>query len=154
MFAAIGRERNGKSINEKNNTRIGESYTGVMKVVQEIESKSVECPRHEDCLFGKGRLAMNHPGNIAMRRLVEGRLERFNVKGSKSKSCVVREVLAGIKQWNGRFLKEDSDHAGGFVIADDETAFRKIASAFRDLKKKRLREDYIRGGSAEEINTS
>ena len=29
-----------------------------------VRSKYVECAYHEDCLFGKGRPAMKHPGNI------------------------------------------------------------------------------------------
>mmetsp|Transcript_5086 Transcript_5086/g.14753 ORF Transcript_5086/g.14753 Transcript_5086/m.14753 type:complete len:596 (+) Transcript_5086:130-1917(+) len=141
MFAAVGRDSSGKRINEEIRMDIGESYTGVMEAVKKIESKFVECPRQEDCLFGKGRPAMNHPGNVAMRRLVEDGLDRFNVKSSKNKSNAVWKVVAEIKEWNGRFLKEDYDHAGLFVVADDQTVFKKIASAFRDLKKKRLRRD-------------
>lgn len=145
MFAAIGRDSSGRMINDndyiKDNKGIGESYADVMAVVRKTRSKFVECPRHEDCLFGKGRPAMNHPGNIAMRRLVENELEQFIAKDSKQKSDAVWEVVNEIKQWNGRFLKEDNDLAGIFAIADDGTAFKKIANAFRDLKKKRLRQE-------------
>ncbi|VEU42324.1 unnamed protein product [Pseudo-nitzschia multistriata] len=142
MFAAIGRDSNGEIIDggHQENKDIGESYAGVMAAVRENLSKFVECPRHEDCLFGKGRPAMNHPGNIAMRRLVKNKLSQFISNNAKEKSEIVQECIDEIKEWNGRFLKEDSDHAGVFVIADNETVFKKIASAFRDLKKKQLRE--------------
>jgi len=145
MFAAVGRDGSGRMINDnkytKCNKNIGESYANVMAVVRENRSNFVECPRQEDCLFGKGRLTMNHPGNIAMRRLVENELEQFISKDSKQKSEAIWEVVNEIKQWNGRFLKEHNNLTGIFVIVDDGTVSKKIASAFRDLKKKRLRQE-------------
>ena len=140
MFAAIGRDSSGRLVNP-NIKETGGSFKGVMKVAREIRSKFVECPRHEDCLFGKGRPAMYHPGNIAMRRLLDAKIKRFEAMVPLQKSIVVWEVVNEIKRGTGRFLKEDTDHAGLFVIADDETAFKKIAIAFRDLKKRRLRGD-------------
>lgn len=139
MFAAIGRDRRGRTV-EPNKNDIGVSFKGVMTAVREFRSKFVECPRHEDCLFGKGRPAMYHPGNIAMRRLLEAKIERFEAMAPLQKSIVVWEVVNAISQGKGRFLKEDSDHAGVLVITDDDTAFKKIAIAFRDLKKRRIRE--------------
>lgn len=139
IFAAIGRHNHGRRMNE-NTDDIGGSFKGVMTAVREIRSKFVECPRHEDCLFGKGRPTMYHPGNIAMRKLLEERIDRFEALMPLQKSIVVWEVVNKIKRGTGRFLKEDTDHAGVFVITDDEIAFKKIAIAFRDLKKRRLRE--------------
>lgn len=139
MFAAIGRDSRGKVVASGRHGVVG-SYEGVMEAAREIRSKFVECPRHEDCLFGKGRPAMYHPGNIAMRRLLDERIRRFEAMPSLQKSVVVWEVVNCIKQGAGRFLKEDNGHAGVYVITDDETAFRKIAIAFRDLKKRRLKE--------------
>ena len=140
MFAAIGRDSRGRLINSETKG-MGDSFKGVMAAVHEIRSKFVECPRHEDCLFGKGRPAMYHPGNVAMRRLLEEKINRFESLLPLHKSSVVWEVVNEIKEGTGRFLKEDVDHAGVFVITDDETAFKKIAIAFRDLKKRRLRDE-------------
>lgn len=138
MFADIGRDSHGRIL-EDNIDGVEGSFKGVMAAVREIRSKFVECPRHEDCLFGKGRPAMYHPGNIAMRKLLEAKIDRFESMVPLQKSVVVWEVVNEIKRGTGRFLKEDTDHAGLFVITDDETAFKKIAIAFRDLKKRRLR---------------
>ncbi len=138
MFAAIGRDSRGRVV-APGRHGVVDSFMGVMKAVREIRSKFVECPHHEDCLFGKGRPAMNHPGNVAMRRLLDAKINRFESLGSQQKSSVVWEVVECIKRGNGRFLKEDNDHAGVYVITDDETAFKKIAIAFRDLKKRRLK---------------
>jgi hypothetical protein len=140
MLDAIGRDSHGRLVQDTISD-IGRSFNGIMAAVREIRSNVVECPRHEDCLFGKGRPAMYHPGNIAMRRLLEGKIDRFEAMVSLQKSIVVWEVVNRIKLGTGRFLKEDTDHAGVFVIADDDTAFKKIAIAFRDLKKRRLREE-------------
>lgn len=141
MFAAIRRDSSGSIRNSNSNSNNGDSFTGVMAAVRDIRSKFLECPRHEDCLFGKGRPAMYHPGNIAMRRLLDEKIDRFEDAAPTGKSVVVWEVVHEIKRGTGRFLKEDTDHAGLFVITDDETAFKKIAIAFRDLKKRRLREE-------------
>lgn len=138
MFAAIGRDSRGRVV-ASGRHGVVDSFKGVMKAVREIRSKFVECPHHEDCLFGKGRPAMNHPGNVAMRRLLDAKINRFEASSSMEKSFVVWEVVNCIKQGNGRFLKEDNAHAGVYVITDDETAFKKIAIAFRDLKKRRLK---------------
>ncbi len=138
MFAAIGRDRCGRVV-EPNNNDIGVSFKGVMVAVRDFRSKFVECPRHEDCLFGKGRPAMYHPGNIAMRRLLEAKIQRFEAMAPLQKSIVVWEVVNEISRGKGRFLKEDTYYAGALVITDDDTAFKKIAIAFRDLKKRRIR---------------
>lgn len=140
VFTAIGRDANGMIIDpDMRDKSIGESFAGVMAAVRHTRSKFIECPRHEDCLFGKGRPAMYHPGNVAMRRLIEEKIDRFQAMDIRKKSDVVWEVVTEIKNFTGRFLREENDHAGAFVIADDETAFKKIASGFRDLKKKRRR---------------
>mmetsp|Transcript_10299 Transcript_10299/g.24984 ORF Transcript_10299/g.24984 Transcript_10299/m.24984 type:complete len:373 (+) Transcript_10299:391-1509(+) len=144
IFSMIGRDSRGRLINSENRG-IGDSFNGVMAAVCKIRSKFVECPHHEDCLFGKGRPAMYHPGNVAMRRLLEEKIDRFESLMPLQKSSVVWEVVNEIKMGTGRFLKEDNDHAGVFVITDDETAFKKIAIAFRDLKKRRLRDEEQRG---------
>ena len=138
IFATIGRNSSGHPF-EPNTDGTGASFAGVMSSVREIRSKFMECPRHEDCLFGKGRPAMYHPGNIAMRRLLEAKIKRFEAMAPLQKSIVVWEVVNQIKRGKGRFLKEDTDHAGVFVITDDDTALKKIAIAFRDLKKRRMR---------------
>lgn len=136
IFAAIGRNSKGQLL-ESNSDGVGSSFKGIMSLVREMRSKFVECPRHEDCLFGKGRSVMSHPGNIAMRRLLEVKINRFEALASIQKSFVAWEVVHQIKQGKGRFLKEDTKHAGVFVITTDDTAFKKIAIAFRDLKKRR-----------------
>lgn len=110
---------------------------GVLEAVHRIRSKFVEHPYHEDCLFGKGSSVMNHPGNVAMRRLMKEKYDRFE----QSSSNIQRQELAGeiieeIHTGGGRFLREDAK-TGLFVEVDDDVARKKIMIAFRDSKKKK-----------------
>ena len=105
-----------------------------MEAVNIFRSEFIECPRHEDCLFGRGRNVMKHPGNVAMRSLLEAKRERYASAAHQKKSEVAWEVVNEIKMGGGRFLKElDS---GLFTPVEDETARKKISIAFRDLKTK------------------
>mmetsp|Transcript_7586 Transcript_7586/g.12016 ORF Transcript_7586/g.12016 Transcript_7586/m.12016 type:complete len:112 (-) Transcript_7586:1589-1924(-) len=84
----------------------------------------IECPLREDILFGKGQTVTKHPGNVGMRKLVEARMDQYQVAVFKDKSRLAREVVAEVKAGGGRFLKECSH--GLFVEVDDETARKKV----------------------------
>mmetsp|Transcript_20101 Transcript_20101/g.37574 ORF Transcript_20101/g.37574 Transcript_20101/m.37574 type:complete len:222 (-) Transcript_20101:34-699(-) len=116
-----------------------ERYLEQNKVMWLLQTKYehlsiVECPHHEDLLFGKGQAIMKHPGNVAMRRLLETRLDRWEVAPFKDKSGITWEVVNVIVQGGGRFLKEDGN--GWFVQVEDEVARQKVSIAFRDLVKR------------------
>ena len=105
-----------------------------MEAVKIFRSEFVECPRHEDCLFGRGRNIMKHPGNVAMRSMLEGKRDRYACAAHQKKSEIAWEVVNEIKTGGGRFLKELD--TGLYTLVDDETARKKISIAFRDLKNK------------------
>jgi len=105
-----------------------------MEAVYIFRSLFLECPHHEDCLFGRGRNSMKHPGNVAMRRLLQQKLNRYGVAEHHTKAQIAREVLKAIKNGGGRFLKESS--VGLYTRVEDEAARKKISIAFRDLKSK------------------
>jgi hypothetical protein len=105
-----------------------------MKAVSIFRSRFVECPRHEDCLFGRGRNTMKHPGNVAMRSLLEEKRGRYACAAHQNKSEIAWEVVNEIKTGGGRFLRELD--TGFFTLVDDETARKKISIAFRDSKNK------------------
>jgi hypothetical protein len=69
-----------------------------------------------------------------MRKLVEARLDRYQVATFKDKSLLAWEVVHEVKDCGGRFLKERLN--GLFVEVDDETCRKKVSIAFRDLMKK------------------
>jgi len=103
-----------------------------MTAVSIFRSQYVEYPRHEDCLFGRGRSTMKHPGNVAMRNLLDGKRDRYASAAHQKKSEIAWEVLKEIKIGGGRFLKELD--TGLYTMVDDETARKKISIAFRDSK--------------------
>jgi hypothetical protein len=69
-----------------------------------------------------------------MRKLVEARLDRYQVAAFKDKSLLACEVVHEVKDCGGRFLKKRLN--GLFVEVDDETCHKKVSIAFRDLMKK------------------
>ena len=105
-----------------------------MKAVNIFKSQFVECPHHEDCLFGRGRNVMKHPGNVAMRSMLGEKRERYACAAHQKKAEIAWEVVNEIKMGGGRFLKELD--IGIYKLVDDETARKKISIAFRDLKNK------------------
>ena len=73
---------NDEMSNHSNNNNINHNMSVISAIEMEahhhVRSKYIECAYHEDCLFGKGRPAMRHPGNIAMRRLLEEKYVLYN----------------------------------------------------------------------------
>jgi len=119
----------------KNSVKSNGAQTVIgMRAVNLFRSQYVECPRHEDCLFGRGRNVMKHPGNIAMRFLLEKNLDRYLCAPHQNKSEIAWEVVNEINSGGGRFLKELDN--GLFTPVDEEIARKKISIAFRDLKNK------------------
>eukprot|EP00537_Pseudo-nitzschia_pungens_P013723 CAMPEP_0172386780 /NCGR_PEP_ID=MMETSP1061-20121228/4238_1 /TAXON_ID=37318 /ORGANISM="Pseudo-nitzschia pungens, Strain cf. pungens" /LENGTH=566 /DNA_ID=CAMNT_0013116249 /DNA_START=89 /DNA_END=1789 /DNA_ORIENTATION=- len=117
----------------------------LMEAVHRARSEYIECPNHEDCLFGKGPSVMKHPGNVAMRHLVEKRYEYWDFVSKRRKRQVAEEIVREIKAGGGRFLREqsiDENTSEDTSIAvlkevDSEIAIRKVMVAFFNLKKKR-----------------
>eukprot|EP00536_Pseudo-nitzschia_multiseries_P014444 jgi/Psemu1/38696/gm1.38696_g len=116
----------------------------------QVRLRFVDCPYHEDCVFGKGRWVMNHPGNVAMRCLLDKQylwLQNMHRKGGTDGTAGTKSMLSpeaarivfdAIKKGHGRFLKVGSgSHKGLLVPVDDKTARQKISIAFRDLKIRR-----------------
>ena len=106
-----------------------------MKAVDAFRAQFIEIPRHEDCLFGRGRNTMKHPGNVAMRALLDERRERYAKAAHQKKSQLAWEIVREIKTGGGQFLRELE--TGFFTRVDDETARKKISIAFLDSKKKK-----------------
>ncbi len=95
----------------------------------------IECPSHQDVLFGRGRPIVNHGGNVAMRQRVEARLARFaTTAGKDGKAAIIWEVVQETYLSHGRFLKEDSGKHGWWEEVDQEAAKAKVRACFRDLK--------------------
>lgn len=101
----------------------------------DLESVIVECPQNEDCLFGKGRAIMKHPGTLAMHNMLKNKMENWNTSSFKEKNGLTWEVVHEILKGNGRFLQQDPTH-GWFVPVEDEVARQKVSISFRDMAKR------------------
>ena len=108
-----------------------------MTAVKIFRQRFVECPCHEDCLFGRGRNTMKHPGNIAMRSLLDQRIDQYVTASHNNKSEIAWDVVKEIKAGGGRFLRELE--SGFFEHVDDKTARKKISLAFRDAKSRTVK---------------
>jgi hypothetical protein len=101
----------------------------------DIESVLVECPQNEDCLFGKGRAIMKHPGTLAMHNMLKCNMDRWNAASFKEKNGITWEVVHEILNSGGRYLQQDPCH-GWFVPVEDDVARQKVSIAFRDMAKR------------------
>ena len=55
-------------------------------------------PGPHDVICGRGKLAKNHSGNVAFRRLIQHNLERYSLAGSKTqKSGIVAQIIAWVR---------------------------------------------------------
>ena len=110
-----------------------------------IRAKYVECPYHEDILFGKGLSAMKHPGNMGFRRLLEEKYNLYNYDlypDQHIKAKIAMEIVQEIKRGSGRFLKEAETDQGkmgsGLLVAvNDKVALQKFKTALRDLRRRK-----------------
>jgi hypothetical protein len=107
-----------------------------MDAVNYVRLNFIECPYHEDCLFGRGREIMKHAGNVAMRRLIDEKREQYNNAMHSCKSNIAREVVSEIRSGGGRFLRKCDNGTGLYTLVDDETAVKKVLIAFRDWNTK------------------
>jgi hypothetical protein len=92
-------------------------------------------PQNEDVLFGKGKPVMRHPGNVAMRNILEVYWEKYDETEFSLKSKIAWSILFHIQGNGGRFLKEHPQY-GWYIEVDNDDARRKISIALRDHVKR------------------
>lgn len=103
----------------------------------------IECPKHTDVLFGRGRPIMRHPGNAVLRSIVQMKLEEYaSAKSKKETTDVTWDVVRTLKgKYGVRFLKEENiaNSGLGWVEVSNEIARQKVRIAFRDLRTKTIK---------------
>lgn len=93
-------------------------------------------PRRFDVLFGRGKIAKTHTGNLRALHLCEMNYPRYesNITGKYGKTEVAEQIVGIIHESGGRFLKPSD--AGGWEEVDDEAAREKISHFFRHMRHK------------------
>lgn len=100
----------------------------------ETSSFRVDVPGRSDVLLGRGRPCYHHPGNIRLRNLIEVWSQDYDVASLTEKQRITGEIIHSIHELTGRFLKDDGF---GWVEVDDIVAKKKVAHAFRTLRRSR-----------------
>ena len=65
---------------------------------------------------------MKYADNVAMRRLIHEKREKYNTAMHSCKSNVAWEVVSEIKSGGGQFLCKCNNRTSLYALADEETA--------------------------------
>jgi hypothetical protein len=87
-----------------------------------------------DVICGRGKPYQEHPGNKQMRQLVKELNGRYQTAVHNQKVFVAEEVLRGIKDLGGRFLKKQAEKY--WVEVSHSVAVEKISHSFRAMRRK------------------
>jgi len=92
--------------------------------------------RPEDLLLGQSPKLRDHPGNVKLRKLVADKYEEYYASGKKQKTKLAEDILESL---DGRFLKQTKHNKTLWMELTDNLEVRnKVASSFRDEKKRQL----------------
>lgn len=92
-------------------------------------------PSCDTQLFGRGKIAKTHTGNLRALHLCEMNYPRYesSITGKYGKTEVAEQIVRIIQKSGGRFLKQESD---GWIEVDDDAAREKISHFFRHMRFK------------------
>lgn len=94
----------------------------------------IECPTHNDVVFGRGWVKVRHPGNAVFRDMIETQLEKYtNTRSKRDKTLMTWSIVSELKESGARFLREDK--SGWWMEVSNEEARRKVSIGFRDIRK-------------------
>jgi hypothetical protein len=100
-----------------------------------IEKSGIEqiiLPGPYDVLFGREKMAQEHPGNFRYLRILEEHRDRYDSVPKDDKTDVAVAVVEKVKLSSGRFLKTEGDF---WVEVDDRTSRMKVSMAFRSKRR-------------------
>jgi hypothetical protein len=90
--------------------------------------QAIVVPKNADVLLGRGRPFQEHTGNMRCNFVVMAAMEEYERVSRNDKTGIARDVIAKIKDYGGRFLKQND---GVWEEVDDSEALRKISHSFR-----------------------
>jgi len=103
---------------------------------QELQPLGLELPNRRDVLMGRSHICHQHPGNIAMRRLVQ-ELHHLYVQNYEKRTEYVEMVVSTIEGNRGRFLEKNDD--GWWTTVTAKVAENKVGAAFRTFISRQKR---------------
>mmetsp|Transcript_30209 Transcript_30209/g.63125 ORF Transcript_30209/g.63125 Transcript_30209/m.63125 type:complete len:542 (-) Transcript_30209:610-2235(-) len=107
----------------------------------------IAVPRRLDVLFGKGKQAREHVGNVRCQLFVEMHWDRYNKAGRQEKTNIATAIVEAVYKSNGRFLRryeapgdKGSAQSSNFWIEVDSLAARdKVSHFFRQRREQLAR---------------
>ena len=105
---------------------------GAARVPAQQRQIGIIRPNTQDILLGRGKPIQEHPGNEAMRALVEEHKERYNQLPRDRRGLVANELIRQLQEERGaRFLKRDEFYSSGWIVASESEAYEKICHSLR-----------------------
>jgi len=98
-----------------------------------------ESIRNEDVLFGRGKRAQNHIGNMHYREVISAIVKRYKNCSKQEKTALSNGVVYAIHRQGGRFLSPLKKHPNSWVEVNGIALRKKTSQALRDrglLEKK------------------
>ena len=106
-----------------------------LEMEEAAKQNAIIVPRRFDVLFGRGKIAKTHTGNLRALHLCEMNYPRYEsaITGKYGKTEVAEQIVRIIHESGGRFLKPEN---GGWVEVDNDAAREKISHFFRHMRFK------------------
>lgn len=98
------------------------------------EEPHVTIPHRFDVLFGRGKVAKQHTGNLRAFHLVDMWQKKYNEAGKYEKTIISEKIVQIIHDSGGKFLKWENGK--GWIQVDDDTARGKVSHWFRHNRQK------------------
>ena len=95
----------------------------------------VDLPRNKDVIFGRGKKAQRHVGNLRLRFVLEENLDAYNQADNDGKGQIVASIISSIKAGGGRFLKQVDGNSACWGVVPDRSVRSKIGHDFRTVRK-------------------
>jgi len=108
-------------------------------------------PQCDDVLFGRTRLAHNHPGNALYRQLIQKyRLHYQQATSFLEKGVFVTTILKQVEDAGGRFLRLNK-RASCWQVVPQNQVRTKVAHALRNCMRQKRKNDKDFGASSRRI---
>mmetsp|Transcript_22713 Transcript_22713/g.48209 ORF Transcript_22713/g.48209 Transcript_22713/m.48209 type:complete len:481 (+) Transcript_22713:126-1568(+) len=100
-----------------------------------IATKFIECPRSSDVIFRTGTSLTCHKGNSMFQSTIESKIKEHSAASQKGKMAITKEIIAEVKQNDGRFLQWDT-RGWWMEVKGASRIHAKVAVSVRDFKGK------------------
>ena len=125
----------------KDSVRLSDSMKEQIQQYREIDKKQQEkaearvLPRTNDVLLGRGRPFQLYSGNLALAVEIDQNRGRYTRAKKMDKKIITSEIVQGIRQRGGRFLKKVNNGVVDWEEVDFETSRLKVSHSFRTMSR-------------------